>query len=246
MAKTPSTYIPLEPFETTVRRWAAMSAAQLHDSFKLQKIYSGSKNKAYEIWSGRKKTITERGTVGPNGRRKRTKKTIDWGWFDENAHRQVLQRKNPNADYWISTGASMKETDVEVVNMKSKMEDFLIEGEVRFRTTMQMFYVEQGVGANGRKNVRGKNGIKVDRAEPYHYNSRYINEWIPKQGHTHRPSVRQQVNYMARRMKWLAKQNFNFALNTWLQVQLTDMLDTKTGKIHLPYGLDVEIESEVK
>lgn len=237
--------VKFEPFETTVRRWAVVAAKQLHDGFKMQKIYSGSKNRDYEVWHRNKaRTIIEYGKV--NGKKvvKRRVKKSSWGWFDENELRKQRKARNPQADYWISTGASMRESDVEVSNLKENIEQFIVEGEVRFRTTMQMYYAEQGVGANGRHQVRGKNGIKVDRSEPFSWRYRYAYDWIPSRGKTHRPSVRQQVHYMSRRMKWLGMKHFNFQLNTWLQVSLADMLDTGTNTIKLPAGLGLSIQNE--
>lgn len=227
-----------EPFETTVRRWAGIAAQQLQDAYKTQKIYNGTNNPAYEVWSGRKKNIIERGSVDSRGRRSKGKrKQIDWGWFKENAYRKELAARNPSADYWFSTGASANATRVDVISAKSSIEDFLVEGEVRFRTTMQMYYAEMGVGANGRKQVRGKKGIKVDRDEPFSWKYRYAYDWVPVRGMTHRPSVKQQVYYLKKRMLRLGKAHFNFALNLWLRLSLEDMLDTESNKFTLPYGI---------
>lgn len=235
-----------EPFEVTLRRWAAQSAQQLRDSYRTQKIFNGSTSRDHEVWSNRKKTILEKGSVDSKGRRRRVRKTVSWGWFDENEYRKQLQARNPQADYWFSTGASFNESAVDVSNLSSDPNRLLIEGEVRFRTTMQMYYAEQGVGANGPRQVRGKGGIKVDREDPFSWRYRYAFGWVPVKGQTHRPSVRQQVYYMRRRMRWLAMHNFGFMLNTWLQVTLTDMLDTGTNTVHLPGGLGMTIHPENK
>lgn len=234
------------PFETVVREMALISATQLHDAFRTQRIFDGSNNRSHEVWH-RQKWVTEEGTPDAKGRKRRGKRRkIDWGWFDENALRKKKKQENPSVDYWFSTGASRDETRVEVSNLKADPNHLLIEGEVRYRTTMQMYYVETGVGANGRNEVRGRRGIKVDRDDPFSWRYRYVNDWVPHLGHTHRPSVRQQVYYMTKRMKWLAKKEFGFMLNTWLQISLTEMLDTGDNTVKLPFGLGLSIKPSVE
>lgn len=227
-----------EPFEVTVKRWCRTALEQLRDSFAYQKIYKrGGSPAVYEIWRRKgMRTVYTYDRPYQKGRKRNIigKKKVQWGWYDESKRREELQRRNPSADYWYSTGASFDSLAVDAKNFKED-EEFLVSGTVIFRSTMQLAYAEAGVGANGSRTVRGRGGIKVQRSIPYHAQERYIGEWTPKEGRTHRPSVRQQVNYLRRRMVWLADKRFQFKLNTWLVMTLENLVDPNY-RIESPLG----------
>lgn len=235
----PREVVPWEPFEVTIKRWCRVALQQLRDSYATQKVYKHGASPAYEIWrrNKRRTVYTFDRPYKKGGKRRKIGKRVlsSWGWFDESAYREKLQKQNPSADYWYSTGASYNALAVEAVNAFSEQKEFIISGEVRFRTTMQMAYAEAGVGATGRRHKRGGGDIRVQRSIPYKAQNRYIGEWEPMQGRTHRPSVRQQVNYMRRRMVWLAKKHFTFQLNTWLSMTLASLVENDV-KVNTPIG----------
>lgn len=136
------------------------------------------------------------------------------GYYKRNKLNIYRQRLNPQAQYWVSTGQSYDRLNVSVLNPS------MIDGVIDFRTTLQMLYVEAGVGANGRDHARGRD-IKVNREKPYKIGQRYT-LWNAGKGNTHRPSVRQQVNLLSRRLRWLARKHFLYDLSTWLTFSLGD------------------------
>lgn len=192
-----------ETFEETISRWAETAAKQLRDSFAMQRIYNGSDSSINEVWNR-------------NG----------WGWNDENARRKSM-KSGSSADYWFSDGQSYRKSNVTVENLMSHKEanvEYLIQGQVTFHTTMQMLYVEAGVGANGRRKGQPRTSkplvrpddIAVQRSEPWSTRERYVDEWKPGRGKSVRPNTRQQVKLMRRRLKYLAMAKHALELQTWL------------------------------
>lgn len=233
-ADTPK-YEPIPgTFREIVQRWALQAAQQLRDTYKEQRIYVEGGNPAtYSVWQRpnwkRKVYKYDRAYKKGVKRRRRLLRTYTNGfsWYDENQLRRQRKQQNPDVDYWYSTGQSYKSLNVTLHDITENPEEFIVTGEVRFHATMHMLYAEAGVGKTGRKHKRAARGtdITVERSAPYKRNQRYA-RWTPMEGDTHRPSLRQQVNYMSRRMRWLGKTYFNYRLNTWLQVTLQSMLDT--------------------
>lgn len=239
-------FVGNEPFETTVKRWAALSLMQLKDAYRTQKMYNGSNSQAYEVWRKPiKRTIYTFGPRDPQGHRHvLSRKTYSsWGWLDENALREQKAKEHPNAEYWYSTGESFKQLDVQTMNVKEVPEEFIVSGEVRFRSTMQAYFAEKGVGANGPEHARGRD-ITVDRSDPFSWQNRYVANWVPSEGQTHRPNVRQQVYYMRKRLQWLASKKFEFQVSQWLSIALASMLDTGSSGISLPAGMKLDIHAE--
>ena len=226
MAKKTGEYIPKsEPFEVTVKRWALNAAAQLRDSFATQKIYNGTQNRSFEVWSNRRYRVRK---VLKKNRSPKSRKNygvaLDGngrdGWLAENERRKKLKHDNPSWDVWYSTGNSYRKMKVAVI-------DGSIEhGIIDFVAPGQLFFVEAGVGATGKEYARGgkPGNIKVDRARPWSHNSRYVGSWIPMMGRTHRPSIRHQASLLSRRMKWLALDKYNVGLTTWLLYSLERIL----------------------
>lgn len=207
-----------ETFEQTAKRWALEAAKQLQDSYKTQKIFNGKYDREHEVWRIQK-TVRTRSKV--NGHVVKAQKVVSWGWNDENKER----KKAHGAKGWYSTGHSYEvamHNPVTVENMQEHKEanlDFIIQGQVTFHTTMQMLYVEAGVGANGRKNGRvitRPRDIPVYRKDDWSTKHRYVRKWEPGKGHAVRPNTRQQVGLLYRRMKWLAMAKHNFELSKWL------------------------------
>lgn len=182
-----------DDFGAIMNRWAATSAQQLQDAFKMQKIYPVG-----EVWPG---------------------------WFKENATRKKRTRNNP----WYSTGHSFdlaKKVEVEGYRLPDLT--------VAFNTTVGMLYAEAGAGLTGNKHTRGKRArrgrkrIKIDRKMPYTHTENYaekIGGWTPMRGRTHRPSVRQQANLLARRFKWLGKHIFAYKAEAFLSVAFFDLVN---------------------
>lgn len=206
-----------EPFENTIKRWALTAAQQLKDSYATQRVFNGSSSHANEVWR-RDKIISVRDTV--NGKRKWVKKKVSWGWLDENQYRKEHDDKGKQ---WYSTGHSYDVANVTTENLKLHKEadkDFLIQGQVTFHTTLQMLYVEEGVGATGRRKGQPRNSkplvrpkdIAVDRSADWKAKVRYT-EWVPGQGKSVRPNTRQQVNAFVKRMKWLSQQKEIMAIS---------------------------------
>lgn len=233
---------PDEPFEVTIRKWAATAAQQLRDSYKLQKMYvRGGSPSDYSVWErkgARRVYVFDK--PYRRGQKRRRIKVIrypKWTWYDESRLREQKQKMYPSSEYWFSTGESFEHINVTTHGLKS--DDFDVEGEVRFLTTINAIFAEAGVGKTGPRRKRGGGDITVDRKEPYSYNRRYAT-WTPMRGDTHRPNVRQQVNYMRRRMVSLAYQKMGLKLNTWLQLTFQDLLDTGNQPLHVG-GLNVTI-----
>ena len=199
-----------EPFENTIKRWALTAAQQLKDSYATQRVYNGTNSHANEVWR-RNKTVSVRKLV--NGKRKWVKQQVSWGWLDENQYRKSHDYEGKQ---WYSTGHSYDVANVTTDNVHTHKEasaEFIIQGQVTFHTTLQMLYVEQGVGANGRRKGQPRTAkpivrptdIAVDRQADWKSKVRYTN-WVPGKGKSVRPNTRQQVNAFVKRMKWLAQQ----------------------------------------
>ena len=236
-------------FKNIVTRWAQQAAEQFRDTYRLQRIYvQGGSPDTYSVWKRNKRHRVYRYNkpYAPGVKRRRIGKLIDkpnWTWYDEVQLRRMKKQQNPNVDYWFSTGESYKQIGVTTHDIHEDPEMFIVSGEVRFATTSHLLWAEAGVGKTGKHRVRAAKGkdIDVQRSESFRHNQRYAT-WQPMQGDTHRPSTRQQVYYMARRMRWLGNKYFNFRLNTWITASLREMVDTH-GPIDIG-GASLTIDSK--
>lgn len=210
---------PVPRFSSILKVWAMQSAKQLQDAFMMQKLWNETRENS--VWIGRgthkfyktnvNKPVKSRGKRGgyiPGYYKlgwKLEKTVTDYSWYDEVQRRKELQSRYPKRDYWFSTGYANEVSDVKVIN--ATLED----AEIDFHTTAGALFAEAGVGLNGRNAVRGarsskkRKRIKVDRKAPWHYNKRYVGNWEPSQGRTHRPGPKQQVSLLKRRLKWAAQ-----------------------------------------
>lgn len=248
-----------ETFEETLHRWGAQAAQQLEDTYKYQKIFNGTSNKTYEVYGSRlvKKTRSIMTKKGPVTRTYTVKQP---GWFEENERRQKRAEDTGKQNIWFSDGSSYKRVKdgkgITYENIQEHKEadlDFLIQGQITFHTTMQMLYVEAGVGANGRRkgaDPRSKPivrpaDIAVNRKDEWHTRKRYTrNGWKPGKGDAVRPSTRQQVQMLRRRLKFLALEKHRFELSAWLVANL-DIPDENPRAIATPMG-DMTISSGTK
>lgn len=142
------------------------------------------------------------------------------GWKKENKRRE--KSGNPNA--WYSTGKTAQVTNVVLTN------DSMTDAVIEFRSTMGLWYSEMGVGLNGRTHVRGKRSsggrkrIKVQRDQKItNAKQRYVSQWIPKQGHTHRPTLRREMNLLKRRLGWAAIQMHRQKFTWFIAYQFNDI-----------------------
>lgn len=87
MARRKGYDLTYEPFEVTIKRWAAQSLLQLKDSFRVQHIFDGTSNASSEVYPG---------------------------YYKRNKLNIERQRYNSSAKYWISTGTSFERLDVQV------------------------------------------------------------------------------------------------------------------------------------
>lgn len=200
---------PVQKFSSILKVWAMQSAKQLHDAFQTQKLWNDTK--ANSVWVRQ----AANGPLKPGQKTKRNGARRpgmfgQWSWYDESKLREKLDKGIPGrittgkGQYWFSTGYSAKVSDVKVVN--ATMED----AEIDFHTTAGALFAEAGVGLNGKRAVRGaraskgRKRIKVDRQARFLHDKRYVGNWEPSQGKTHRPGPKQQVWYLKRRLKWAA------------------------------------------
>lgn len=219
-------FTPYEPFEVTIKRWASISAQQLRDAYKTQKVFNGTNDKNYEVWGPRIRKIIRKYKTKA-GEVKKEVEIREHGWLEENEKR----RKNHGSTGWYSTGMSWKTVQGESVTVPNSTWEH---GQIDFKTTLQMLYAEAGVGANGKWKSRPRN-IPVDRRQKYSHKNRYV-RWIAGEGYTHRPNTRQQVSLFQRRLKWLAKKHFLFDLTTWLTYSIEDTFMTMETKGWTPLG----------
>lgn len=223
---------PVERFSSTIKVWAMQSAQQLHDAYKTQKLWNGTRANA--VWEQKKQRRTRATTAKKNGKTFKVKPTTfnSWSWYEESKFRQLQDSKpgSSRGKYWYSTGYSSKVSDVKVVN--ATMED----AEIDFHTTAGALFAEAGVGLNGPRATRGarsskgRRRIKVDRAAPWTHKRRYVSDWEPSAGRTHRPGTRQQVNLLKRRLKWAANKIYCRDLAIYLGYTMEEAW-RKVGKI---------------
>ena len=252
MAATDDKVIFLRSFGEIIDDWALQAAEQLRDTFTQQKIYvRGGSYASYEVWRHNKRRTVytyDRPYQPGQKRRRRSRKTFSsWGWYDENRLRMLKKQQNPNVDYWYSTGESYKAINVTTHDISEDPNRFWVSGEVRFATTSHLAFAEAGVGKTGRNRVRAAKGRDIDiyRASSFRHDQRYAPRWKPMEGETHRPSTRQQVWYMSRRMRWLGNKYFGYKVNTWLMATLQEFLDTGSQPISIG-GIGVTISNENK
>lgn len=200
MANQDDYFLGQERFDHVMRRWVNESRKQLHDAMKEQHVYPYE-----EVWPGWKKESERREKSG-----------------------------NPNA--WYSTGKTKDVTNVVLTN------DSMTDAVIEFRSTMGLWYSELGVGLTGNTHVRGKrsrgmvkkiNGkavrfslkrVKVQRDQKItNAKQRYVSQWIPKQGHTHRPTLRREMNLLKRRLGWAAIQMHRQKFTWFIAYQFNDI-----------------------
>lgn len=230
-------------FDDTIRRWAAQTAQQLRDSYRMQHMWNGSKsNEIYgpriEVKSVKRYRTTRYGLkevkVAEGYKTIRVKKL---GWYDESKKRE--RDGNPKA--WYSTGESYRISQSNPVQVDDAT---LSRAAVTFNTTLGALYAEAGVGLSGHSYVRGgkpktfsyydplakttvrvrARRVKVDRAKPWKHDQRYAEKWVSKLGKTHRPNIRMQVNLLSRRLAWAARLVYGYNMAAWIAYQLDTTL----------------------
>lgn len=112
--------------------------------------------------------------------------------------------KNERADWgWRSTGEGYDSIQFEL--LKAAEGDLLklqtLEAVIRYRSYLN--FVDLGVG-------KGRPARKVQRSAPLDYKQRYINQWIPRKGQTHRPIISAEIRHQVRRLsKYLSHRYAN-------------------------------------
>lgn len=108
------------------------------------------------------------------------------GWFAENAKRQQQQRGE-----WYSTGDAARTAYWQMRYFEGK-DDFPSEVILEYFFNYYISFVDYGVGQN-RPLSKVKRGAEAVR------NQRYIDQWVPKEGKTHRPIFRKEMRLLKRR-----------------------------------------------
>ena len=143
------------------------------------------------------------------------------GWFEQNRKNARSTRNGA----WVSTGHSY-----EVADDVQTSGYWLDEVEIKWHTTLGALYAEAGAGltgnkyTRGRRSRRGRKRIKIQRKDNYSHSRRYVDEWVPMAGRTHRPATRQQINLFRRRLEWLAKRTYLYNAATWLAYEIESAL----------------------
>lgn len=89
---------------------------------------------------------------------------------------------------WYATGEGARSFEVELVSAKDGQETIVI----RFKDAMR--FAEMGVG-------RGRPLEKVEHESNARYDQRYVSQWAPRQGKTHRPTIMMEARHLQERMK---------------------------------------------
>lgn len=231
-------------FQDTINHWAAQSAQQLRDSYRMQRMWNGTKSN--EVYGPRKESVTRiKYRVQKRGNKEiriangyKVIKIKKLGWFDLSQKR----REDGNPKSWYSTGEAYRLSQDNPVVVEDAT---LSRASVRFNTTLGAIYAEAGVGLSGHKYIRGSkpvsftyfyqkaydqvvrvraSRVKVNRAKPWTHSARYISRWISKAGETHRPNIRMQVNLLSRRLAWAARTVYGYNMAAWLAYELEGTL----------------------
>lgn len=113
------------------------------------------------------------------------------GWFAENARRAAQQ-----TGAWYSTGDAAKSFYWQM-RYYDGIDDFPSEVVLDFFFNYYISFVDYGVG-------QGRPLNKVQRGEAAVRGQRYVDEWKPKLGKTHRPIFRKEMRLLKRRgASWL-------------------------------------------
>ena len=114
------------------------------------------------------------------------------GWFRENELRTAGKHRG-----WYSTGEGYKSFHHQVRYTPSQIDDFPSEVHIEYFFNHYLGYVDLGVG-------KGRPLQKVKRSEDARRDDRYVTEWNPKAGETHRPLFRKEMRHLSRRAgMWL-------------------------------------------
>lgn len=216
-------------FEQTIKNWAMQSSKQLHDSYRMQHMWDGTKSNSVWIRSKRYRYTDASG---------KSHVVNNWSWYDESKLREQKDKGVPGhvikskGQYWYSTGRSFEIASSQPVRMIQGAPSPFID----FRTTLGALYAESGVGLTGKKHTRGarsrggRTKIKVQRSAPWHYDQKYAN-WLPMSGATHRPNTRQQVSLMSRRLRWAARMIYQHDLTLYIAYMVEKEISS-IGTIH--------------
>ena len=115
-----------------------------------------------------------------------------------------FDEKNKRADWgWRSTGAGYDSIQFEL--LKAAEGDLLklqaLEAAIRYRHYLN--FVDLGV-------LKGVKAKDVQRSAPLDYRQRYIKEWNPSKGQTHRPIISAEIRHQVRRLsKYLSHRYAN-------------------------------------
>lgn len=90
---------------------------------------------------------------------------------------------------WYATGEGERSFEGDVIKVDET--SGLVELAIRYNDYMQ--YVDIGVGA-------GRKAGDVERGRKVRYKSRYVNNWKPKAGKTHRPAIMPTIRHLATRL----------------------------------------------
>ena len=113
-------------------------------------------------------------------------------------------KDNERADWrWRSTGAGYESIQFEL--LKASEGDLLklqaLEAAIRYRQYLN--FVDLGV-------MKGVKAGDVERTKPLDHKQRYIKEWSPNKGQTHRPIVSAEIRHQVRRLsKYLSHRYAN-------------------------------------
>lgn len=202
-------------YEEFVREMINRSEQQLQDSYDVQKIYDGTSGSS--VWSGRRIRHLRDANNTTSGYIYTT------NWHEES---QWRERNDRSGKAWYSTGESRRKFGINLLS------DSLRHGVIEVNTTFGILMAEHGVGKTGSRHVRGHKGshgrlklIRVQREKNYVARQRYVGEWTPMSGATHRPTTRRQATFMAKRIRNFAADLFGWNMSTWIVMDLAKSLD---------------------
>ncbi len=103
---------------------------------------------------------------------------------------------------WYANGEGVKSFEGEVY--EADEDTGMVTMGFRFNDYMK--YVDIGVGA-------GRKAEDVDRAKNVNFKQRYINNWQPRAGKTHRPGIRPELNHLLTRLEGYVQMYYDAKLD---------------------------------
>lgn len=111
------------------------------------------------------------------------------GWLEENRRRKEYAKTHPNKDVWYSTGKGVASIEARVIKASGPSDV-----TVGISHLAHMQFADMGVGIWGAYE-------DIQRTRKARPNTRYISNWVPSMGETHRPGIMFKARSIQRRME---------------------------------------------